>query len=59
MKILLRDVYSRFTTLPDGSMSDEDMEMSDQLISSQPRGKKCLLRLEPIEHSSHGHEKGG
>ncbi|KAI0802504.1 cytochrome P450 3A13 [Xylaria sp. FL0064] len=49
MKILLRDVYSRFTTFPDGSMTDEDMEMSDQLISSQPRGKKCLLRLEPIE----------
>ncbi|KAJ8121731.1 hypothetical protein ONZ43_g1894 [Nemania bipapillata] len=49
MKILLRDVYSKFTTLPDGSMTDEDMEMSDQLISSQPRGKKCLLRFEPIK----------
>ncbi|KAI1116081.1 cytochrome P450 3A13 [Nemania sp. NC0429] len=50
MKILLRDVYSRFTTLPDSSMTDEDMEMSDQLISSQPRGQKCLLRLEPIQN---------
>ncbi|KAI0389830.1 cytochrome P450 3A13 [Xylariaceae sp. FL0594] len=49
MKILLRDVYSHFTTLPDGSMTDEDMDMSDQLISSQPRSKKCLLRLEPID----------
>ncbi|KAI1131542.1 cytochrome P450 3A13 [Nemania abortiva] len=49
MKILLRDVYSRFTTLPDSSMTDEDMEMSDQLISSQPRGQKCLLRLEPLK----------
>ncbi|KAI0408710.1 cytochrome P450 [Xylaria palmicola] len=51
MKILLKDVYSRFTTLPDGSMTDEDMEMADQLISSQPRGKRCLLRFEPIEKS--------
>ncbi|OTA93092.1 hypothetical protein M434DRAFT_73723 [Hypoxylon sp. CO27-5] len=49
MKILLRDVYSRFTTLPDPSMTAEDMEMSDQLISSQPRGKRCLLRLIPLE----------
>ncbi|KAI2637304.1 cytochrome P450 3A13 [Xylaria nigripes] len=48
MKILLRDVYSRFTTLPDGSMTDRDMEMADQLISSQPRSKKCLLRFEQI-----------
>ncbi|RYC63256.1 hypothetical protein CHU98_g2955 [Xylaria longipes] len=37
MKILLRDMYSRFTTYPDGSMADKDMEMADQLISSQPR----------------------
>ncbi|KAI0146012.1 cytochrome P450 3A13 [Hypoxylon sp. NC0597] len=49
MKILLRDVYSRFTTLPDSSMTAQDMEMSDQIISSQPRGKRCLLRLIPLE----------
>ncbi|KAI0382942.1 cytochrome P450 3A13 [Hypomontagnella monticulosa] len=49
MKILLRDVYSRFTTMPDPSMTAQDMEMSDQLISSQPRGKKCLLRLIPLD----------
>lgn len=49
MKILLRDIYSRFTTFPDDSMTDEDMEMSDQLISSQPQGKRCLLRLKPLE----------
>lgn len=49
MKILLRDVYSRFATLPDSSMAAGDMEMSDQLISSQPRGKKCLLRLVPVD----------
>ncbi|KAI0481179.1 cytochrome P450 [Xylariaceae sp. FL0804] len=49
MKTLLRDVYSRFTTLPDGTTTDEDMEMADQLISSQPRGKKCLLRFVPLD----------
>ncbi|GAW25733.1 putative cytochrome P450 [Rosellinia necatrix] len=49
MKILLRDTYSRFSTSPDDSMTDKDMEMSDQLISSQPQGKKCLLRFEPIK----------
>ncbi|KAI1645395.1 cytochrome P450 3A13 [Daldinia loculata] len=48
MKTLLRDVYSRYTTVPDPSMTAEDMEMSDQLISSQPRGKKCLLTLIPL-----------
>ncbi|KAI1330519.1 cytochrome P450 [Xylariaceae sp. FL0255] len=49
MKILMRDVYSHFSTFPDSSMTDKDMEMSDQLISSQPRGQKCLLRLEPLK----------
>ncbi|KAI1426004.1 cytochrome P450 3A13 [Xylaria sp. FL1777] len=53
MKILLRDVYSRFTTFPDASMSDEDMAMSDQLISSQPHGKKCLLRFKPLKQNTH------
>ncbi|KAF3064495.1 hypothetical protein GL218_01155 [Daldinia childiae] len=48
MKTLLRDVYSRYTTVPDPSMTAEDMEMSDQLISSQPRGKRCLLTLIPL-----------
>ncbi|KAI0166095.1 cytochrome P450 [Xylariaceae sp. FL1272] len=48
MKILLRDVYTRFMTHPDSSMTDDDMEMSDQLISSQPKGKKCILKLEPV-----------
>ncbi|KAI0866906.1 cytochrome P450 3A13 [Xylaria cubensis] len=58
MKILLRDMYSRFTTFPDGSMVDEDMEMSDQLISSQPRSKKCLLKLEPIAENAHNVKMG-
>ncbi|KAI0010300.1 cytochrome P450 3A13 [Xylariaceae sp. FL0662B] len=49
MKILLREVYSRFTTVPDPSMTAEDMQMSDLVISSQPRGKKCLMRLIPLD----------
>ncbi|KAI0199664.1 cytochrome P450 [Astrocystis sublimbata] len=53
IKILLRDFYSRFTTYPDESMTDEDMEMADQLISSQPKGKRCLLKLEPIEKDTY------
>ena len=49
MMILLRDVYSSLTTIPDASMTDSMMEMSDQLISSRPLGQKCLLRFVPIE----------
>ncbi|KXJ97446.1 cytochrome P450 [Microdochium bolleyi] len=51
MKILLQAIYSRFTTLPDESsgMTDADMAMADQIISSQPRGKRCLLRMVPID----------
>ncbi|CCC10599.1 unnamed protein product [Sordaria macrospora k-hell] len=48
MKILLRQVYSRFTTRPNETMREEDMEMADQLISSRPAGLKCLLKFEPI-----------
>ncbi|KAK3295892.1 cytochrome P450 [Chaetomium fimeti] len=49
MKLLLRAVYSRFTTLPDASMTAADMDMSDQLISSRPAGQRCLLRFDPLE----------
>ncbi|RYP22980.1 hypothetical protein DL767_008938 [Monosporascus sp. MG133] len=49
MKTLLRDVYSRFTTIPDQSMTEGDMQMSDLLISSQPKGKKCYMRLVPLD----------
>lgn len=45
MKTLLRDVYSRFRSEPDASMTDASMAMSDQLISSRPVGQKCLLRF--------------
>ncbi|KAI1405764.1 cytochrome P450 3A13 [Hypoxylon fuscum] len=52
MKILLKDIYSRFTTVPDPSMTAQDMKMSDQVISSQPRGKRCLLRLIPLDQGA-------
>ncbi|KAK9776283.1 putative Cytochrome P450 [Seiridium cardinale] len=48
MKTLLVDVYSRFTTLPDETMTPSMMEMSDQLISSQPLGQKCMMRFVPL-----------
>jgi hypothetical protein len=52
--MLLRAVYSRFTTLPDPSMTVDDMEMSDQLISSRPAGQRCLLRFVPLEDAAVG-----
>ena len=52
MKTLLRDVYSRFTTVPDESMKEDDMQMSDLLISSQPKGMKCHMRLLPLDGGS-------
>ncbi|KAK3682632.1 cytochrome P450 [Podospora appendiculata] len=50
MKMLLRAVYSRFETRPDETMKPEEMEMSDQLISSRPSGQRCLLRFLPVGH---------
>ncbi|ORY69984.1 cytochrome P450 [Pseudomassariella vexata] len=50
MKTLLRDVYTRFKTVPDETMKPEMMQMSDQLISSQPREQKCLMRLVPLQN---------
>ncbi|GJC95547.1 cytochrome P450 [Colletotrichum higginsianum] len=49
MKTLLADIYSRYTTLPEASMTAESMAMSDQLISSRPLGQRCLLRFIPVE----------
>jgi hypothetical protein len=51
MKLLLQAVYSRFTTLPDETMTEADMVMSDQLISSRPAGQKCLLRFVPLNET--------
>ncbi|OAQ68193.2 cytochrome P450 4A21 [Pochonia chlamydosporia 170] len=48
MKILLRDVYSRYSTTPDASMTAESMVTSDQLISTRPLGKKCLLKFHAL-----------
>lgn len=47
MKILLRDVYSRYGTLPGEGMSQDMMDMQDQLISARPRAQRCLLRFIP------------
>ncbi|SPJ73650.1 related to benzoate 4-monooxygenase cytochrome P450 [Fusarium torulosum] len=49
MKTLLRDVYSRYETEPDISMKIESMRMDDQLISSRPLGKQCLLKFVPVK----------
>lgn len=49
MKTLLRDVYSAYSTSPHVSMTEEDMTMSDQLISSQPKGRRCLLHFVKLE----------
>ncbi|RKL28104.1 hypothetical protein BFJ72_g12688 [Fusarium proliferatum] len=49
MKTLLRDVYSQYETEPDESMRSESMAMDDQLISSRPRGKRCLLKFVPVK----------
>ncbi|KAF9777185.1 hypothetical protein IL306_004549 [Fusarium sp. DS 682] len=49
MKTLLRDVYSRYETEPDISMKSESMVMDDQLISSRPLGKRCLLKFVPVK----------
>ncbi|KZL67040.1 cytochrome p450 [Colletotrichum incanum] len=48
MKTLLADIYSRYTTLPETSMTAESMAMSDQLISSRPLGQRCLLQFVPV-----------
>jgi hypothetical protein len=49
MKTLLRDLYSRYETEPDISMKIESMKMDDQLISSRPLGKQCLLKFVPVK----------
>ncbi|QUC22165.1 uncharacterized protein UV8b_06406 [Ustilaginoidea virens] len=58
MKVLLRDVYSQYRTVPDASMTAESMTMSDQLISTRPLGKKCLLRFHALQESDLGSQTG-
>ncbi|KAH6890356.1 cytochrome P450 [Thelonectria olida] len=57
MKTLLRDVYSQYRTEPDDSMKSEAMAMSDQLISSRPLGKRCLLKFVPLGDDEFAAEK--
>lgn len=52
MKLLLRDIYSRFATAPEASMTDEAMSMSDQIISTRPLGQRCLLKFTPLDELS-------
>ncbi|KAM6520224.1 hypothetical protein FALCPG4_013777 [Fusarium falciforme] len=47
MKLLLREVYSQYQTVPDPSMTEESMRSHDQIISARPYGQKCLLRFVP------------
>ncbi|KAH6694045.1 cytochrome P450 [Plectosphaerella plurivora] len=47
MKTLLKDVYAKYTTLPDPSMTPAMMAMADQAISSRPVSKTCLLHFVP------------
>jgi hypothetical protein len=49
MKILLREVYSRFQTMvaPDMTAS---MEIHEQIISARPKGQMCKLIFRPIEN---------
>ncbi|CAH0051860.1 unnamed protein product, partial [Clonostachys solani] len=48
MKLLLRCVYVKFTTVPDPATTCESMVSHDQIISSRPLGQNCLLRFVPI-----------
>ncbi|KJZ76025.1 hypothetical protein HIM_04481 [Hirsutella minnesotensis 3608] len=52
MKTLLRDVYSNFSTTPDPSMTENSMAMSDQLISTRPKGQRCLIQFHPLDNQN-------
>lgn len=47
MKILLREVYSKYRTTVSSRM-DSDMEMEDQIIASRPKGQCCKIVFEKI-----------
>ncbi|UPK94649.1 hypothetical protein LCI18_005584 [Fusarium solani-melongenae] len=47
MKLLLKEVYSQYQTVPDPSMTEDSMRSHDQIISARPYGQKCLLRFVP------------
>ncbi|KAJ5719114.1 hypothetical protein N7493_007569 [Penicillium malachiteum] len=48
MRILLREVYSRFQTTVAPEM-DASMALDDQIISARPKGQMCKLVFTPIE----------
>ncbi|KAK1450551.1 cytochrome P450 [Colletotrichum melonis] len=48
MKILLRGIYGRYSTVPDPSITPESMRSHDQIISARPYGQRCLLRFVSI-----------
>ena len=48
MKILLREVYSRFQTTVAPDMKGS-MKLYDQIISARPKGQTCKLVFTPID----------
>ncbi|KAJ6082696.1 hypothetical protein N7499_007570 [Penicillium canescens] len=48
MKILLREVYSRYRTTIAGDMT-ASMKLDDQIISSRPKGQSCRLVFTAVE----------
>ncbi|KAM0560002.1 hypothetical protein ACHAPJ_003958 [Fusarium lateritium] len=44
MKTLLRDIYSRFKSMPADGMTS-DMSMDDQIFTSRPKDQKCTLKF--------------
>lgn len=47
MKLLLREIYQRFQTVPHSCMTEESMRAHDQIISARPYGQRCLLHFVP------------
>lgn len=48
MKILLREVYSRYRTTVASDMT-ASMKLDDQIISSRPKGQSCKLDFADIK----------
>lgn len=48
MKMLLREVYSRYRTTVASDMT-ASMKLEDQIISSRPKGQSCKLDFVDIE----------
>lgn len=48
MKILLREVYSRYRTTLASDMT-ASMKLDDQIISSRPKGQSCKLDFADIK----------